>query len=66
MRITYSTVPMTLSATVTTQRMLESSVVQSVAVELLDWQSETSMNSTKVWRMWTKVTTARMNWLEVE
>ena len=34
MKRTYWTVPMTLSVTVTTQRMLESSVVQSVSMEL--------------------------------
>ena len=38
MKTTYWTVPMTLSVTVTTQRMLESSVVQFVSMELLDYQ----------------------------
>ena len=36
MKRTYWTVPMTLSVTVTTQRMLESSVVQFAPMELLD------------------------------
>ena len=36
MKRTYWTVPMTLSVTVTTQRMLESSVVQFASMELLD------------------------------
>ena len=37
---TYSTVPMILSVTVIIQRMLGSSVVQCVAVELFVWQLE--------------------------
>ena len=49
---TYSTVPMILSVTVITQRMLGSSVVQCVVVELFVWQLEISMNSTKALKTW--------------
>ena len=49
---TYSTVPMILSVTVIIQRMLGSSVVQCVALELFVWQLEISMNSTKALKSW--------------
>ena len=53
---------MTLSATVTTQRMLGSSVGQPASMELYDWQLETSMNSIKTQSHWRTVISSRMNW----
>ena len=63
---TYSTVPIILSVTVITQRMLGSSVVKCVTVELFVLQLEISMNSIKALKILRVVTSSKMSWPEAE